>query len=185
MSRNVIVLDAESDADTGDWESRSSGGGEGVEQGEEGAARSMLGRAVDAWLSAPIDARPERSSKKVRATEEGGEFELCDEFEEFTILGGPGGPRRVLRGGRGGGSEALLLTADVGDKEDVDVDVDLETGGPSLGPKSAPVNAEETLAPVFVPARFRYPNVLIALSAENEGMVGDSERMSSPSSVFV
>lgn len=140
MSRNVIVLDAESEVDTGDCESSSSGGGDGVEQGEE---RSMLGRAVDAWLCPLMEARPVRSSNTVRTTEGEDEREFCEALEAWMMLGGAG-PRRVLRGGRGGGSEGAL-SDDEGDRDEEGL----------LGPKSTPENADVTLALVFVLSRFR------------------------------
>ena len=59
----------------------------------------------------------------------------------------------------------------------------LNEGGELVGfcnsPKSISGNTGVGRAVVVVPERFRRPKVLMALSAEKEGMVGDAERLSS------
>ena len=176
MSRNVTALLAESDAETGDWPSRSSGGGGegevlaereperdwdwGWEKREERRKEESVGRQVEAALWALMERRGSLA-RDAGAGEE--DFEEPEpEPEEVEVEGWRMeglGPRRELRGGRGGVFSVIDSPA-----------TDLLF---VFVPKSAPVNVE-----FIVVARWRvpWPNVLMAFSALKVGMVGDSER---------
>ena len=109
-------------------------------------------------LCADIDAL----GSLVRVFCAGGKSSEDPDDREDCIVAEALGPRRALRGGRGGGDDFSLA-------ESTAMDVLF------VVPKSTPVNVELT---VVARSRFRAPgpNVLIAFSALNVGIVGDSER---------
>lgn len=173
----LLVVRPSEFADTGDC--ASPGRRDGVEDdagdgmGDEGVgACDMLdaGRAVDAWLCPPMDTRAGREAAPLEEWDESVEVELAV-FGVLGIVGTCDCVRSELRGGRGGGC---------GDGDDPPVLAET----PSDDPKSFPVNASEAaeLAVVAVALvadlpRAPGPNVLIALSAENDGIEGDAERL--------